>query len=298
MKKTITSILTACCLLATTTVVQAEPWRARLTELAEDPARGAANLHRNQYRNPVETLLFFGIEPQMSVLELWPVRGWYTEILAPFVKDQGQLTIATFRQDLGNRADAKMQFWARLSGRLEQRIDEQSEHFGPVRRIVLDPPQLLPAPADGQFDMVLSFRNVHIWNQEGHLLATLEQLYRVLKPGGILGMVEHRAAKVTELTSVASEGYTDEAYLIAVAERVGFQLVASSEINANPRDTKNHPRGVYTLPPTLALGLEQRDYYLSIGESDRMTLKFIKPEQPEAGRGLCVAGFYGMIKLE
>lgn len=283
MKKTITSILAACCLLAIPAVVQAEPWQARLTELAEDPARGAANLHRNQYRNPVETLLFFGIEPQMSVLELWPVRGWYTEILAPFVKEQGQLTIATFRQDLGNRADAKMQFWARLSGRLEQRIDEQSEHFGTVRRIVLDPPQLLPAPADGQFDMVLSFRNVHIWNQEGHLLATLEQLYRVLKPGGILGMVEHRAAKVTELTSVASEGYTDEVYLIAVAERVGFQLVASSEINANPRDTKNHPRGVYTLPPTLALGLEQRDYYLSIGESDRMTLKFIKPEQPEAG---------------
>lgn len=278
MKKIITSILTACCLLAATTVVQAEPWRARLTELAEDPARGAANLHRNQYRNPVETLLFFGIEPQMSVLELWPVRGWYTEILAPFVKDQGQLTIATFRQDLGNRADAKMQFWARLSSRLEQRIDEQSEHFGPVRRIVLDPPQLLPKPADAQFDMVLSFRNVHIWNQQGHLLATLEQLYRVLKPGGILGMVEHRAAKVTELTSVASEGYTDEAYLIAVAERVGFQLVASSEINANPRDTKDHPKGVYTLPPTLALGLEQRDYYLSIGESDRMTLKFIKPE--------------------
>ncbi|MFN4055613.1 MAG: class I SAM-dependent methyltransferase [Alishewanella aestuarii] len=278
MKKTITSILAACCLLAIPAVVQAEPWQARLTELAEDPARGAANLHRNQYRNPVETLLFFGIEPQMSVLELWPVRGWYTEILAPFVKEQGQLTIATFRQDLGNRADAKMQFWARLSGRLEQRIDEQSEHFGPVRRIVLDPPQLLPAPAEAQFDMVLSFRNVHIWNQEGHLLATLEQLYRVLKPGGILGMVEHRAAKVTELTSVASEGYTDEAYLIAVAERVGFQLVASSEINANPRDTKNHPKGVYTLPPTLALGLEQRDYYLSIGESDRMTLKFIKPE--------------------
>ena len=278
MKKTITSILAACCLLAIPAVVQAEPWQARLTELAEDPARGAANLHRNQYRNPVETLLFFGIEPQMSVLELWPVRGWYTEILAPFVKEQGQLTIATFRQDLGNRADAKMQFWARLSGRLEQRIDEQSEHFGPVRRIVLDPPQLLPAPAEAKFDMVLSFRNVHIWNQEGHLLATLEQLYRVLKPGGILGMVEHRAAKVTELTSVASEGYTDEAYLIAVAERVGFQLVASSEINANPRDTKNHPKGVYTLPPTLALGLEQRDYYLSIGESDRMTLKFIKPE--------------------
>lgn len=253
----------------------------RLTALAESPARGAAHLQRNQYRNPVETLMFFGIEPQMSVLELWPVRGWYTEILAPFLKDQGQLTVAHFRLDGANAQDERSQFWARLSTRLEQRIMQQQAEFGAVARVALDPPQFIPALAANQFDMVLSFRNVHIWDQRGHLLATLQNLYKVLKPGGVLGMVEHRAARVTELTSYAVEGYTDEAYLIAVAEQVGFQLVASSEINANPKDTKDYSKGVYTLPPTLALGLEDRDYYLGIGESDRMTLKFIKPRQAE-----------------
>lgn len=255
----------------------AEQWQARLAELAENPQRGAAHLHRNQYRNPVETLSFFGLEPQMSVLELWPVRGWYTEILAPFLKDQGQLTVAHFRLDGGNAKDERSLFWARLSARLEQRILQQAAEFGPVARVALDPPHFVPALAANQFDMVLSFRNAHIWDQRGHLLATMQNLYEVLKPGGVLGMVEHRAAKVTELTSFAVEGYIDETYLIKVAEQVGFQLVASSEINANPKDTKDYIKGVYTLPPTLALGLENRDYYLSIGESDRMTLKFIKP---------------------
>lgn len=255
----------------------AELWRARLTELAENPKRGAAHLHRNQYRNPVETLTFFGLEPQMSVLELWPVRGWYTEILAPFLKNQGQLTVAHFRLDGGNANDERSLFWARLSSRLEQRILQQEAEFGPVARVALDPPQFIPALAPNQFDMVLSFRNAHIWDQRGHLLATMQNLYEIIKPGGVLGMVEHRAARVTELTSYAVEGYTDEAYLIAVAERVGFQLVATSEINANPKDTKDYTKGVYTLPPTLALGLEDRDYYLNIGESDRMTLKFMKP---------------------
>ena len=258
-----------------------EQWRERLTELAENPKRGAAHLYRNQYRNPVDTLLFFGLEPQMSVLELWPVRGWYTEILAPFVKDQGQLTVAHFRLDGANANDERSAFWARLSSRLEQRIIQQETDFGPVARVALDPPNFIPALAPEQFDMILSFRNVHIWHQRGHLLATMQNLYDVLKPGGIMGLVEHRAARVTDLTSYAVEGYTDEAYLIAVAERVGFQLVASSEINANPKDTKDYTKGVYALPPTLALGQEDRDYYLNIGESDRMTLKFIKPVKSE-----------------
>lgn len=285
MKRTITSIVVALCLLspaATVVATDAEQWRERLTELAEDPARGAANLQRNQYRHPVETLLFFGIEPQMSVLELWPVRGWYTEIIAPFVKDQGRLTVAHFRQDAASNQDAKSQFWARLSSRLEQRILEQHAHFGEVGRVALDPPNFIPALAPDQFDMILSFRNAHIWDQRGHLLATMQSLYQVLKPGGTLGMVEHRAARVSEITSYAVEGYTDEAYLIQVAEQVGFQLVASSEINANPRDSKDYPKGVYALPPTLAMGLTDRDYYLAIGESDRMTLKFTKPARAAA----------------
>lgn len=280
MKRIITSIVITLSLLATASVGHANEsalWQERLTQLAEDPARGAAHLHRNQYRHPVETLMFFGIEPQMSVLELWPVRGWYTEIIAPFVKQQGRLTVAHFRQDGLKNQDAQSQFWAKLSARLEQRIIQQQSHFGDVGRVALDPPNFIPALAPDQFDMILSFRNAHIWNQRGHLLATMQSLFQVLKPGGTLGMVEHRAARVSETTSYAVEGYTDEAYLIEVAQRAGFELVASSEINANPRDTKDHPKGVYTLPPTLALGLTDREYYLQIGESDRMTLKFIKP---------------------
>lgn len=283
MKKIITSIVITTLLKLTfcqhSFASNAEQWQIRLAELAENPTRGAAHLHRNQYRNPVETLSFFGIEPQMSVLELWPVRGWYTEILAPFLKEQGQLTVAHFPLDGGNAKDERSLFWARLSARLEQRILQQTSEFGPVARVALEPPKFIPALAENQFDMVLSFRNAHIWDQHGHLLATMHNLYEVLKPGGVLGMVEHRAAKVTDLTSYAVEGYIDEAYLIEVAERVGFQLIASSDINANPKDTKDYTKGVYTLPPTLALGLENRDYYLSIGESDRMTLKFIKPIQ-------------------
>lgn len=280
MKITITSIVTTLCLLTTAQTLcadESEQWRERLTQLAEDPARGAVHLQRNQDRNPVQTLMFFGLEPQMSVLELWPVRGWYTEIIAPFVKEQGRLTVAHFRQDALSNQDAKSQFWAKLSARLEQRILQQAPHFGEVGRVALDPPNYIPALASDQFDMILSFRNAHIWDQRGHLRATMQSLYQVLKPGGTLGMVEHRAARVSETTSYAVEGYTDEAYLIQVAEQVGFQLVASSEINANPRDTKDYPKGVYALPPTLAMGLTDRDYYLAIGESDRMTLKFTKP---------------------
>ncbi|MDP5458270.1 class I SAM-dependent methyltransferase [Alishewanella sp. SMS8] len=286
MKKITTSIVSLGLLLAlmpTPSIANnATEWQQRLTELSEGRSRGKAHLQRNQYRNPVETLMFFGIEPQMSVLEIWPVRGWYTEILAPFLKDEGQLTIAHFRLDGSNNAGEKSVFWSRLTNRLEQRILQQEATFGQVSRVALDPPNFIPQLAADQFDMVLSFRNVHIWDQAGHLRATLENMFRVLKPGGILGMVEHRAAKVTELTSYAVEGYTDEAYLIAVAEAIGFHLIDRSEVNANARDTKDYVKGVYTLPPTLALGQEDRDFYQNIGESDRMTLKFIKPQDVDS----------------
>lgn len=279
----VTFSLSLLCVLPHSVMAQQDttPWRERLTELAENPQRGAAHLQRNPYRNPVDTLMFFGIEPQMKVLELWPVRGWYTEIIAPFLREQGQLTVAHFKQQADRNSHEKHRFWARLSYRLDQRITQHPEWFGEVKRVTLDPPAFSPAFASEQFDMVLSFRNVHIWAEQGLLLATMENIFQTLKPGGVFGMVEHRAARLTDLTSYAVEGYTDEAYLIAVAEQVGFELVASSEINANPKDSKNYLKGVYTLPPTLALGLQDRQHYLNIGESDRMTLKFTKPISSE-----------------
>lgn len=257
---------------------QQQSYLLELENLANDVRRGEAHIQRNIFRHPAETLTFMGIEPQMSVLEVWPSKGWYTEILAPFLKTEGQLTLAQFAHDTGSFRNERNVFWARISAKLEQELTEDPERFGDVAFLELDPPLLLPEVTE-QFDMVLSFRNAHIWNEDGHLHATLQTLFNALKPGGVLGLVEHRASKLSEISSSASIGYLDESYVIAVAQSVGFELVASSEINANPLDTKNYPKGVYTLLPTLAMGGQDKDYYSAIGESDRMTLKFSKPIQ-------------------
>ncbi len=254
----------------------AQDWSVQLQQLADSEQRSSEHRARNQYRNPAAALQFFGLQPDMSVLEIWPAHGWFTEILAPFLKEQGQLTLAQFRRNDGSLKDDRSIFWARVSQRLEQRIAEQSDYFGSPAFAELDPPLLYPAASE-QFDLILSFRNAHIWNEDGHLADTLKTLFQALKPGGVLGMVEHRAGKLSDISSSAVEGYLDEAYVIAAAELAGFRLVASSELNANPADTKNYPKGVYALPPTLAMGQQDKARYLAIGESDRMTLKFVKP---------------------
>lgn len=249
-----------------------------LQQLAESEHRSSGHKARNVYRNPVETLQFFGLNADMSVLEIWPGHGWYTEILAPFLKDQGKLTLAQFSRNDGSLKDERSIFWARVSERLEQRIAEEADYFGTPEMIELDPPVFYPAVSE-QFDLVLTFRNAHIWNEDGHLFATLQSIFQALKPGGVLGMVEHRAARLSDISSSAVEGYLDEAYVIQAAELAGFSLVASSELNANPADSKNYPKGVYALPPTLAMGQVNKAQYLAIGESDRMTLKFVKPAE-------------------
>jgi predicted methyltransferase len=256
--------------------VAAEEPKLVLQQLADAEQRSKEHKLRNKYRKPAETLQFFGIEPQMSVLEIWPGHGWYTEILAPFLKDEGKLTLAQFRHNDGSLKEDRSIFWARVSERLMQRLTEQSDYFGEIANIELDPPLLSP-PQHEQFDMVLTFRNAHIWNESGHLYGTLQSIFQALKPGGVLGMVEHRSARLSDISSSAVEGYLDEAYVIQAAELAGFELVASSELNANPADTKNYPKGVYALPPTLAMGQYNKQQYIAIGESDRMTLKFIKP---------------------
>ncbi|OEY70986.1 methyltransferase [Rheinheimera salexigens] len=281
MKTTINTALFALAIAFTIPAYANVPQQNHFTELdhiANDPARAEDNIQRNAFRHPAETLTFFGIEPQMSVLEVWPSKGWYTEILAPFLKAQGKLTLAQFSKDTDNFRNERNVFWAKISAKLEHYIAENPQRFGQVATLELEPPFLTPQVTD-QFDMVLSFRNAHIWNEDGHLHATIETLFNALKPGGVMGMVEHRASRLSDISSSASVGYLDEAYVIAVAQSVGFQLVASSEINANPLDSKNYPKGVYTLPPTLAMGGQDKEYYLAIGESDRMTLKFIKPNE-------------------
>jgi len=267
--------LAVCCAVATFTATATE-----LTQVIASEYRSVENKARDQYRHPVETLSFFGLKPDMAVLEVWPARGWYTEILAPYLKDQGKLTIANFRQNDGSLEDERKIFWARLAAKLKQDIQKHAGHFGAVQVEEFDPPGLMQLPQVNQFDLVLSFRNSHIWNEEGYLLDVYRAMFDMLKPGGTLGLVEHRSSRLSEISSRAGEGYLDEYYVIAVAQQAGFILADRSEINANPKDTKDYPKGVYALPPTLAMGALDKARYLAIGESDRMTLKFTKPLAP------------------
>jgi predicted methyltransferase len=250
---------------------------AGLQQWIDAPQRSAENKARDQYRHPAETLGFFGLQPEMKVLEIWPARGWYTEILAPYLKERGELTIANFRRNDGTLEDEKKIFWAKLSARLDADIRKKPQHFGTVKSLEFDPPAMMQLGQVNYYDMVLSFRNSHVWNEAGYLLDVYRALFDALKPGGTLGLVEHRSSRLSEISSRAGEGYLDEYYVISVAQQAGFVLAERSEINANPLDTKNYPKGVYALPPTLAMGEQDKARYLAIGESDRMTLRFVKP---------------------
>ncbi len=225
------------------------------------PQRSEANKARDQYRHPLQTLSFFGIKPDMTVVEIWPGNGWYTEILAPFLKDRGKLYEA-----VAGGAGAKA---------FEDKLKADPAVYGDVIVTVLQPPgETVIAPA-GTADMILTFRNVHDWLPRGNARDYFKAFYRALKPGGILGITDHRANPSQPQDPNAKNGYVRQDYMIELAEQAGFKLEGTSEINANPRDPRNQP--VWDLPPTLRLGQKNRAKYLAIGESDRMTLKFIKP---------------------
>lgn len=235
--------------------------------------RSAANRARDRYRHPKETLLFFGLRPDMTVVEISPGAGWYTEIIAPVLRERGKLYAAGFA-----KSDPNLPDWMRQMQRAyEARIEAQPEIFGAVvvTELGRDPGHEIAPP--GSADLVLTFRNVHNWIKGGYAEAVFAQMARALKPGGVLGVVEHRAPEGTTLAEMAQSGYVTEREVIRLAAGAGLELDARSEVNANPRDTRDHPAGVWTLPPTLRLGDQDRDKYLAIGESDRMTLRFVKP---------------------
>ncbi len=248
--------------------------------IADDPQRSEDNRQRNQFRHPGQTLDFFGIKNDMKVTELWPVKGWYTEVLAPYLKDAGQLSIANFPTDVSGGAksqDKKDLYYAKLGRKLSSRINQQANFFGSVLEVPFDPKQDSRIGPDSSQDMVLAFRNIHNWDSTGSFKNVMAAAFAALKPGGVLGIVEHKADQLSNISSSAVEGYTDESYVRAVVESVGFKFDGSTGINFNAKDTKNYPKGVYALPPTLAMGDVEREKYLAIGESDRMTLKFVKP---------------------
>jgi predicted methyltransferase len=249
---------------------------SELEDVVKLSHRSDDNKHRDQYRHPVQTLKFFGLKPHHRVLEMLPGDGWYSEIIAPYVKDKGQLTAVTFAIDNLNSNDKKKAFYSKYAIRYREKMAEKSV-YGSVTFTEFDPPRVVEIAPANSADFALVVRVLHVWDESGHMKEGFDTLYQSLKPGGVLGVVQHRSDSISKLASSAAEGYLDERYVIAVAEGAGFQLVAKSEINANEKDTKDYPKGVYALLPTLAMGTTDRGKYLAIGESDRMTLKFVKP---------------------
>jgi predicted methyltransferase len=240
-----------------------------LQKAIDSSFRSTAHKERDRYRHPLQTLTFFGIRPNMTVVELWPFGGWYTEILAPFLKDHGQLYAAAMDPQSTNREDQE------YNKELRALFDAHPEQFARVKMTVLAPGKMQIAP-DGSADMVLTFRNIHNWVWSGIENEVFAAAYRALKPGGVLGVVEHRSDD-PQAAPKRGEGYVGEEYAIRLIESAGFRLVARSNINRNPKDTKNYPNGVWALPPTYANGDTDRARYAAIGESDRFTLKFVKP---------------------
>ena len=227
-------------------------------------ARSSKNVERDKYRNPYETLTFFQIKPNMKVVELSPGGGWYTEILANYLHDPGVLIAAHFDRD------SERAYFKNSRANYEKKIIENSMYDNVY--IVNLSSNLAEAES---VDAVITFRNLHNWlGPQMDLI--FSNSYKALKPGGIFGVVEHRANPGTPIEDMKKNGYVTEEYAIKAAEKHGFTLVAKSEINANPKDTKDHPRGVWTLPPSLRLKEVDKDKYVAIGESDRMTLLFKK----------------------
>ncbi|MEE8118804.1 MAG: methyltransferase [Gammaproteobacteria bacterium] len=235
--------------------------------------RTAAFQERDRYRHPRETLQFLGLRADMTVVEIWPSRGWYTEILAPALREKGKLYAAGFCID----AKRPPQWRKDMARELITHFESEPEMYGRVTVTELSIPECTEiAPAESA-DMVLTFRNVHNWLKGEYEDGVFAAMYAALKPGGVLGIVEHRAAPGTSLQQMIESGYVTEAKVKELAAKAGFDFIAHTEVNANPKDTKDHPRGVWTLPPSLRLKDQDRDKYLAIGESDRMTLKFVKP---------------------
>ncbi|HRQ64174.1 MAG TPA: methyltransferase [Xanthomonadaceae bacterium] len=249
---------------------------ARIEALLEGTHRAEGHAARDRYRNPRETLLFFGIRSDASVLEIAPGGGWYTEILAPLVREEGRYIGALNDPDKAANERAQ-EYFARTNQALRDKLAEHPDLYDHAELIEIDP----AAPVFGEeesVDLVLTFRNVHGWVGAGTAEATFKAAFDVLKPGGVLGVVQHRAASGAEYTG---NGYVSEEQVIELASGAGFVYEHSSEINANPNDTKDHPNGVWTLPPVLRVGDEDPEKYLAIGESDRMTIRFVKPERSD-----------------
>ena len=230
------------------------------------PTRTPANTVRDTFRHPAETLAFFGVKPGDTVVELWPGAGWYTEILAPLAKAGGGTLYAAGP-------------WEKGLNRIKEKQAADAGTYGAVKLAEFPSAGAGPKVPDGSADVVLTFRNVHNWRFGGTdgTAAAFKQIFAMLKPGGTLGVVDHRLPEEMDSALEEKSGYMKRSSIVGFAEAAGFKLVGESDVNANPKDTHDYEKGVWTLPPVLTLGDTDRAKYVAIGESDRMTLKFVKP---------------------
>ena len=265
-------VLGTLCLPGSIPAVYGDGHQKSLENVVAGDHRTPAFAARDGMRRPAETLTFFGLEPGMTVVEMTPGGGgWYTEILAPYLRDRGMLYAANYdlNSDVGYFRRSARNYIAKLAA--------DPDLYDQVNVTVFAPPKEADIAPKESADMVLVFRNVHNWMGNGHAQAAFRVFYRTLKPGGVLGVVQHRGDPQAVQDPKADSGYVTEEIVIGFAEAAGFKLDARSEINANPKDTKDHPEGVWTLPPNFRLGDQNRDKYSEIGETDRMTLRFLKP---------------------
>lgn len=258
-------------------IAHAEVPTPSIGELIDQALKGKhreqQNIERDKYRHPKETLTYFGLQPGMTVVEIWPSKGWYTEILAPVLKTKGKYYAAGFSLTSENQPQ-----WRReMQKEFQEKLKAHPSVYKNVILTELSVPDKVEIAPANTADMVLTFRNVHNWMKGDYADDVFAAMYKALAPGGVLGVVEHRAKPDTTIETMIATGYVTEDYVITLAAKAGFIYVGRSEINNNPKDTKEYPKGVWTLPPTLRLGNEDMNKYLAIGESDRMTLKFIKP---------------------
>jgi len=267
-------ILASCVSLFTAPAAPAQDsFDALLDRALTGEHRSEANRLRDKYRHPRETLLFFGLRPDMTVVEIWPGGGWYSEILGPVLRERGRYYLAHYAIE-----NPKIAGWQRSAREKQQAtIAQQAALYGKPEFSSFGPPDYLAIAPAGSADLVLTFRNVHNWSSQQSDQAAFRAFFAALKPGGILGVVEHRARPGTPFERMVKTGYMTEDYVIGLAEKAGFRLAGKSEINANPLDTTDHPNGVWTLPPVMR-GRIDPEKYGAIGESDRMTLKFQKPQ--------------------
>ncbi len=273
MRQTLTvlAVLTTAVAVASVATGAPRTQRSAIAEAVSSPTRTPANVARDQYRHPVDTLTFFGVKPTNTVVEIWPGGGWYTEILAPLTRAKGNY-YAAVGPDFPNGGKAVEGFKAK-----------DPALYGHAKLVAFPAEAGQPKVPDGSADVVLTFRNVHNWrmgykrNDQDYSPEAFKQMFAMLKKGGTLGIEDHRLPETASAEREKSSGYIKVSTVRRLAEQAGFVFIGGSEVNANPRDTADWPNGVWTLPPSYALKQVDRDKYAAIGESDRMTLKFRKP---------------------